>query len=280
MVRMMNFSFFDNFGRNFVNSKGDKAISLIAACSSDKGIRRQNNEDNFYFDGKVLSVESLGTNTCYQLNKSLSGYTLFGVFDGMGGGEYGEVASYEAACSADDFMHSDSINNADITPSLTTMCLEMNRRVFEQGYNLGAYQMGSTLVVLFFYSGQVWVCNLGDSKAFILRDGMLTQLSHDHTDADYLKEQGITNRKPYLTQYLGVDPEETRIEPYIKSSRYAKGDRYLLCSDGLTDMVSEDLIAHILRNSPNAGQAVTELIAKALENGGKDNITVIVCDIL
>lgn len=269
----MNLRFWESFTE-------DEGIKLSAACISDKGKRRSENEDNFYFDGEYLNAESMGTDRCLTLKKAADNYTLLVVFDGMGGGDYGEVASYEAAVTASEFMNSGKINPVDITPSLTLLCEEMNRRVFEQGQNLGAYQMGSTVAAIFLYSGQFWVCNIGDSRVYGLRGDSFAQLSVDHTDEELMREQGITNRKPYLTQFLGLDPNETRIVPYIKSYRFDSDDRFLICSDGVTDMIPFHEIEAIIKNERTPKEAVDRLVKLALKNGGKDNITAIICDIV
>lgn len=94
-----------------------------------------------------------------------------------------------------------------------------------------------------------------------------------------MKANGITNRKPYLTQFLGIDPEELRIEPFIQSGYYQAGDRYLLCSDGLTDMVDQDVIGEVLIQHEYPEDCAENLKKLALENGGRDNITVIVIDV-
>ena len=261
---------------DFLNHKIN-GLTLTAACGSDKGLKRPENEDNFYFDGMYLEVESNGTDHCLTLEKNIDGYTLLAVFDGMGGGDYGEVASFEAACRAYDYMESGKIIPVDITPSLTDMCNEMNRRVYDRGINLGAYMMGSTIASLFFYSNRFWVCNIGDSRVYGFRNGRINQLSSDHTDEVLMKEQGITGRKPHLTQYLGIDPHELCLEPFIKSYRYEEGDRFLICSDGVTDMVDENLITEIVNRSSTPEIAVQRLIKEAKNNGGKDNITAIVC---
>lgn len=262
----------------FWESDFEDEISLVAACGYNIGKRRPENEDNFFFDGKFPGVETKALDRCFTLQKPLSGYTMLAVFDGMGGGDYGEVASYEAAVSVAEFMRSNQINPVDITPSLTKMCEMMNDRVFEQSCNLGAHQMGTTLVALFLYSGQFWVCNIGDSRLYAKRNEVV-QLSVDHTDEEFMREQGITNRKPYLTQFIGMDPNETAIVPYIKSYYFERGDRFLLCSDGVTDMIDLNRISEILNKKHEPEAAVKQLIYEALENGGKDNITAIVCDI-
>ena len=259
---------------------GAKSIRLSAACISDRGKRRTDNEDNFYFDGAYLSAESDGTEQCLTLEKEPDGSVLLAVFDGMGGGDYGEVASYEAAAAAAEFLRGETAE-ADAVPSyLTQLCETMNRRIFEQGQSLNAYQMGSTLAALFWCGNKLWVCNIGDSRVFGLHRRHLLQLSVDHTDEAFLRERGITNRKPYLTQYLGMDPNEILLVPAIRNYRAAAGDRFLVCSDGVTDMLSVQEIEMILRQEKTPESAAARLVQAALDNGGKDNITAIVCDIL
>ena len=150
----------------------------------------------------------------------------------------------------------------------------------EQGQSLNAYQMGSTLAALFWCGNKLWVCNIGDSRVFGLHGRHLLQLSVDHTDEAFLRERGITNRKPYLTQYLGMDPNEILLVPAIRNYRAAAGDRFLVCSDGVTDMLSAQEIETILRQEKTPENAAARLVQAALDNGGKDNITAIVCDIL
>lgn len=258
-----------------------------AACGCNTGKRRKNNEDNFYFDGKYLDSENGGLAEILVkeggrrsfLDGMLgeSPYEFYAVFDGMGGGDYGEVASNLAAITAEGCIKSgEKISLYDVSVSLQELCREMSRRIFQSGTNLGAAQMGSTITSLFFYAGQVWVCNVGDSRCYRLRNRKMEQLSVDHTDEEEMKIAGITGRKPYLTQYLGVDPSEMRIEPYVKRHELKRGDRFLLCSDGLTDMVSEQEICDMLAKYEDPEECTERLIQAALDGGGKDNITVIV----
>ena len=106
---------------------------------------------------------------------------------------------------------------------------------------------------------------------------MLEKLSEDHVEGMYSIGRTKKNKKPGLIQYLGMDPEEILLEPTIHCSDLQKGDTYLLCSDGLTDMVTEADIASLLNKAADAEEATTGLVDMALENGGKDNITAIVC---
>lgn len=255
---------------------------IHASCGCDKGNVRENNEDNFYFGGDILSSDNKG------LQKIISGSfrqdeydvigDLFAVFDGMGGTQYGEYASHDAAdCTARFMKDPDNFNPSDVTPTLTRLCMDINERVFESGRNLGASVMGTTMAALYFFNGMVWSCNIGDSRCYRFRDGSLELLSEDHVEDMFDPDREKRKRKPGLIQYLGMDPDEIRLDPTIVSSETKEGDIYLICSDGLTDMVTEPDISAVLSRNKRTDIAVRELIDVAIENGGRDNVTVIVC---
>ena len=119
---------------------------------------------------------------------------------------------------------------------------------------------------------EITLCNIGDSKIFRFSDGKLEQISKDHVA---LMEFAV---KPPLTQNLGIPSTEFVIDPYLAQGKYNDGDIYLICSDGLTDMVTNREIADELANNPFS-EALNNLLNKALENGGRDNITIILCKI-
>ena len=159
---------------------------------------------------------------------------------------------------------------------LNSMCLKINEAVVAKQQELCTERMGSTMVALYFSHRYVYVCNLGDSRAYRLRNGEFLQLSVDHVE----KREGQARKKAPLTQHLGIKPEDFLIEPYIAKGELKHGDRYLLCSDGLTDMLSNYEIDEIMTGADSAEECVKELVDAALEKGGKDNVTVIVCRIL
>ncbi len=99
-----------------------------------------------------------------------------------------------------------------------------------------------------------------------------------HTDENLLRQQGI-QRKPGLTQFLGIDSNEMRLEPYVHRMEIQEGDQFLICSDGLTDMVTETEIQEVLSQSDTVQEKVQKLLGKALSYGGKDNVTIILCEI-
>lgn len=246
-----------------------------AACGCNKGKIRKNNEDNFYFGGKCLEVENDGLKKPAYIDTPVKRGLCYAVFDGIGGENYGEIASFAAAQQMQlakrtlrDFFVSDK-------EYLNRLSLSLNEAVLQAKRDLCTDRMGTTMVSLYFSGRNVYVCNIGDSRAYRLRDGEFLQLSEDHIE----RYPGRARRKAPLTQHLGIDPEDMLIEPYITKSQIQKGDVFLLCSDGLTDMLDDFEISRLIQNSDNAIICVEQLIQEALNKGGRDNITVIVCRI-
>lgn len=248
-------------------------IVIEAACGCDTGRVRKNNEDNFYFGGRMLPRNNNGLRMVYTHKLKSDEMPLLAVFDGMGGEESGEVASFLAADMAD--RCAEQLKKYCIAPRdfFEDMCTRMNRAVCEESQKLAFGRMGSTVAALLFVSDTAYVCNLGDSRVYRLRDNELMQISVDHTE---LQPSNVT-RKPRLMQHLGIFEDELRLEPYIAKGTVEKDDRYLICSDGLTDMLSNVEICSIIKAHKSVKQATAKLIERALKNGGKDNVTVILC---
>ncbi len=252
------------------------AYQIDAACGCSIGRRRTNNEDNFIFDNRILPKENRGLKAAVAARQQLKRELIYGVFDGMGGESYGEEASFLAAAVA---KNSEKQLADFIYPPrryLTDLIQRMNDAVCKKSEELGSGRMGSTAVLLYLNERYAYICNVGDSRAFRLHESGLQQISQDHTDAAFLAQQGIAGRKPSLTQHLGIWPEEMILEPYVAKGELEAGDQYLLCSDGLTDMVSNVDICAIMKEAPDAGTCVDRLIGAALEAGGRDNVTAIV----
>ena len=249
---------------------------LDVACACHTGKIRSNNEDNLYFDGKILEEIHSGLGKGIAKSILLSESSAFAVFDGMGGEESGEKASYEAAARFAEVLKDKQDFLVRPRDLLNDVCLQMNGAVLQASEKLPFGRMGSTVVSLLFSRDEVHVCNLGDSRAFRLRDKELMQLTQDHVEMLPAYADG-QKRKPALSQYLGVRPEELTLEPYIAKGELRSGDQYLLCSDGLTDMVRNVEICSILEREDNTLDCVDALVRAALQGGGKDNITVILC---
>lgn len=250
-------------------------FTVHAACDCRIGRVRRNNEDNFYFNGRCLEAENEGLRSPVSFDGPLTGELCLAVFDGMGGERFGEVASFAAARELQSYERSLVDFFIPGRTFLTRLTARLNEAVVKAGQELQASRMGSTLAALYFMGGFCYVCNLGDSRAYRLRAGEFMQISEDHVDARPMK----AGKKPGLIQYLGIDPEEMLIEPYIAKGKIRSGDQYLLCSDGLTDMLTNFEIADIMMNTTDAESCVQQLVQAALDHGGRDNVTAIVCRI-
>ncbi len=251
-------------------------FTIQAACGCNTGKIRKNNEDNFYFCGKYLEENNCGLKRPMWIEDTLkSGFTV-AVFDGMGGENFGETASYAAAQQMQ--LHKRSLPNL-FEPEETyfaQLAQLLNEAVVKEKQLKCTENMGTTMVCLHFAKDSVYICNMGDSRAYRLREGELIQLSQDHLE----KRPGTDERKAEINRYLGIDPEEMEVEPFVLKSEYEKGDTYLLCSDGLSDMLSNIEINDIMLCSESAQDCAQKLIDEAIKHGGRDNITVIICKIL
>lgn len=237
--------------------------------TSSTGRCRKTNQDNFFCNGDRMRYDSQGTGGIRSGKTSSEEGPVFCVFDGMGGEEWGEMAAYLAAKEMEKTTFSQGMEKG-----FYDFCFSANRRICEKTREQGISSMGTTAAMMRFTAAESGLCNIGDSKIFLLSDGALVQLSYDHVGI------AVFGKKPPLTQNLGIPEEEMRIEPYVAIGDHRSGDIYLLCSDGLTDMVSLDRIQRILEDNPGK-QAAQRLLDEALENGGRDNITFIllyVCD--
>ena len=144
-------------------------------------------------------------------------------------------------------------------------------------------RMGSTLAALYMDEGMAVGCNVGDSRIYFIRGGKLAQLSVDHTIVQQMVDMGVLTReearvhkkKNIITKNIGIFPEEMLIEPHFTEPvSLQEGDMFLLCSDGLTDMVRDEEIEEILSKKEITVQA-DALVKAALKNGGRDNVTVL-----
>lgn len=188
---------------------------------------------------------------------------VFAIFDGMGGEECGEMAAYLAAREMAEFSFGE-----DMAGDLVTFCRQANEQICCYTRENRITSMGTTAAILRFTPQNAGLCNVGDSKIFLFSQGKLHQLSYDHVSVS------VAGRKPPLTQNLGIEETEMIIEPFVALGDYKPGDVFLLCSDGLTDMVSIEQLEKILgkKRKKAAAQA---LLQTALDNGGRDNISYI-----
>ncbi|MBQ4528383.1 MAG: protein phosphatase 2C domain-containing protein [Clostridia bacterium] len=260
-------------------------VKLDAAVCADKGKVRQNNEDNFYFNGIHLDETNRDDGMSAELTPEGS-FHLFGVFDGMGGEELGEEASLIAAkCSKAFHDEKKESENVDTDRVVGHIIKKANKKICDKILETGAGIIGTTLSVMTVKDDTAKIYNVGDSRVYMLRNKKLTQLSVDDTASQRLINMGVITAEEAkthpdrhkLTQHLGIFQEEMTVKENVSKEIYIqKGDKFLICSDGLTDMVENDVIESILKKNEAPSQLARELVDKALENGGIDNVTVMV----
>jgi len=244
-------------------------IEYSVLCNT--GLVREKNQDNFWCMGKFLQIENDGLHETITGTADIKDNPAFAIFDGMGGEQHGEVAAFIAADSFSAAYGEISNNNDELF--LIDACRNMNNAVCTYIKKQQIQSSGSTVAILLFSKKGIYICNIGDSRVYQFSDNDMTQISHDHT------ESGIKEGKSPLTQCLGINETEFIIEPYIAKGAYKNRDKYLICSDGLSDMVSEEEIVRIISEGGNHTKSAETLMQRALDLGGKDNITIILCEI-
>ncbi|MGY1916900.1 PP2C family protein-serine/threonine phosphatase [Blastococcus sp. SYSU DS0973] len=234
-------------------------LVLRYAARSDRGLIRGSNQDSVYAGPRLLAVA-----------------------DGMGGHAAGDVASKVVIAALEHL--DDDTPSGDMLQSLRSAVFDGSehlREVIRESPQLEG--MGTTLTAILFAGGRLALCHVGDSRAYLLRDGQLSQITHDDTFVQTLIDDGrITpeeaNTHPQRSLLLrALNGQE--VEPDLSMREARDGDRYLLCSDGLSGVVSEETLAEALKD-PDPEATADRLIELALRSGGPDNITVIVADVL
>ncbi|MDP9391154.1 MAG: protein phosphatase 2C domain-containing protein [Actinomycetota bacterium] len=234
-------------------------LVLRYAARSDRGLIRGNNQDSVYAGPRLLAVA-----------------------DGMGGHAAGDVASKVVIAALEHL--DDDAPSGDMLQALRQAVFDGSehlREVIRESPQLEG--MGTTLTAILFAGGRLALCHVGDSRAYLVRDGELSQITHDDTFVQTLIDDGrITaeeaNSHPQRSLLLrALNGQE--VEPDLSMREARAGDRYLLCSDGLSGVVSEETLAEALKD-PDPQSTADRLIELALRSGGPDNITVIVADVM
>ncbi len=237
-------------------------------CINIKGGVRTSNQDNFYVRKRYrFGSEKLNDITLFGTFRSNEN-SVVSVYDGMGGEACGDMASLIAAGGTAEFDN----RPGDSEQIVKALCLKLNELVNEYAQRNNVPSMGSTAAVIRFSANDICCGNLGDSRIYRINE-RITQISEDHTVKNYFR------KKAPLTQYLGFMSDEIVLEPHIAHEDYTPGNAYLICSDGITDMLTDDVIFSIVSTAPSVKEAVSELVSAALKNGGIDNITAILCKI-
>lgn len=239
---------------------------MKAFARSDIGKVREMNQDNFYIADQNDSVK------------------LFIIADGMGGYKGGEIASKLAIDSSKNYI----LNNFEEAKKDKEKIIELLRSAIEYA-NMVIYEkskeiealnsMGTTIDICLIHSGRAYIGHVGDSRVYRLRKEIFRKLTTDHSYVEQLLKQGnITKEEAYnhpkknmLTKALGCT---AFVEPDILVRGFQKNDILLMCTDGLTNMIKENQICQIIKEDPE--KATENLVNKAIEFGGLDNITAVI----
>lgn len=235
---------------------------------------RNNNEDNFWCCGKSLEAQNQGMDHIQTGCARQSELPLLAVFDGMGGESYGEIAAYLAAQACGEHYKNQrkQIRNAP-QEFLNELCRKMNQAVCQFSVENKISSMGTTAALMIFGQNAVYSCNLGDSRIYMFCEDQFRRISTDHVLGG-----GLFNKSP-LTQYLGIPEDYMGLEPSVSSREPVIGVRYLICSDGITDMLSDGEIADIFSREAPIEETAGMLLERALKKGGRDNITLVLCEV-
>ena len=236
-------------------------LVLRYAVRSDVGLLREGNEDSAYAGPRLLAVA-----------------------DGMGGHAAGEVASSVTIASMAELDSEPP--GGDILAELASAVSAANTRLQEMIIaNPAVEGMGTTLTALFWSDGHAAVCHIGDSRGYLLRENELYQITHDHTLVQSLVDEGRisaadVSTHPQRSLLLRALDGRSVAEPDLSVHEAQAGDRYLLCSDGLSGVVSDETLRETLATIAEPEAATRQLIEFALHGGGPDNITCIVADVM
>ena len=255
---------------------------INAVVVSDIGRVRSNNEDNYilgrhineqFLDhSELLEYRSVTREKCY----------LAGVFDGIGGAEAGEIASKTAVeCFRESFERiSAAASKEKMDCILRETFSEANNRINLLQKKMGF--IGTTGTVLLYYDGEFKIFHLGDSRAYLFHNDALYQITKDDTLSNMKIEMGIYLPddprvewdKHKLTCFIGKNETMKNLE--LEESEWipvVHGDQILLCSDGLSDMCSDNAISYVIQRNKSVQETAMDLVSLAKENGGEDNIT-------
>ncbi len=236
-------------------------LALRYSIRSDVGLLREGNEDSAYAGPQLLAIA-----------------------DGMGGHAAGEVASAVAISALAPLDH--YMAAGEMLPALAEAVAEANSTLHEMSVADPTVEgMGTTLTALLWSGSTVAVCHIGDSRAYLLRDGALQQITRDHTLVQSLVDEGRLTPEaamvhPQRSLVMRALQSSTGAVPDLATMEGRAGDRYLLCSDGLSDVVTEETLHKTLLKLPDLDEAVLALIELAIRSGGPDNITCVLADVV
>jgi protein phosphatase len=275
------------------DSPPSSQIKVDIAGATHCGLVRENNEDHFLAVKLQRSLDMICTNLESELLDARFAETGYGllVADGMGGLVAGEIASRMALCKLVELV----VNTPDwimkfnrrqdentVLERMTQRFRQVDEALREEARQDSSIAgMGTTLTVAVSLGSTLLIGHIGDSRAYLMRNGSLHQMTKDHTLAQALVDAGVANPNDdttknlhhVLTAALGATQEQT--DPQVLRFQLSNDDQVLLCTDGLTEMVSTETIASVLSGASSSQAACDSLINLALSAGGIDNVSVL-----
>ena len=237
------------------------------AFFSIQGLIRTRHEDNLYAAGFTLPEGNSGMEGVMSGHISSGETPLFGVFDGMGGETAGDAASYLASATVEKMSPQ---NQRDY---LEKLCREMNQAVCSYARDNRIRVMGTTAACVLFTDRGIYCANVGDSRIYAADSQGFEKISEDHVARYYLG-------KAPLTQYIGIPETEMIIQPSLTEEAPVSGRQFLICSDGVTDMLSEEELKSIMSSKRTPEEKAERICGRVLEEGARDNATAIVCEVV
>jgi len=271
---------------------GAAALTVTAFGITDTGRVRSSNEDQFLIAELTKTMRIWHTSLAEPklLHGDEHGH-LFLVADGMGGHRAGEHASALAVIAIEQFtlntfkwfFHADGPDAQRVLTQFQAALREADSRILEESAEHPEWSgMGTTLTMAYYLDAQLCVVHVGDSRAYLFANGALHQVTHDHTlvaemvDRGTLQPEDVKHHRlrNVITNVVGGNEALVNVEAH--ALEVSAGDRLLLCSDGLTEMLTNDAIAATLRDEPDPEAVCRTLVAQANEAGGRDNVTALV----
>lgn len=264
-------------------------IEAAVCCSIG---RRKNNEDNFYVNGQYLEREQMNSGGQYKL-LATDELQMYAVCDGMGGAEFGEEASLKAVKALKEYQSrcQQPDNSQNLEAMIDRVSREIDQISLSKGMESGS--CGSTIALLILRNDSFRTVHVGDSRVYQLRDGHLSRMTRDDSEVQDMVDRGeitldqawVHPRKNVITRHLGMPTGDTVLIPTISPRRKLKnGDRYMICSDGVSDQLHDTMILEILTRAMPAkdvAELITRTALKDADDAGlnSDNITCIILDV-
>jgi serine/threonine protein phosphatase PrpC len=257
-----------------------ESTRLITYGQTDRGLVRSANEDAFVCADLSTSERLRGATAAWTTSPK---GVLLAVSDGMGGARAGEVASALSVEGLLEGMMETSRERVPDSTSLRRVVERSSRRVFDEGQRSDRRGMGATLTAVLVSGDAARIAQIGDSRAYLLRRGRIGQVTHDQSYVQMLVDAGVLTpeqaslspKRNVILQVMGQEAVDVALGTILLQ----RGDRLLLCSDGLTNVLDDETIRALAQPPSDLASACDDLVACTKERGAPDNVTVVLAEV-